>query len=108
MLMQFRIFTVPIHESEQALGALNAFLRSRVILKIEQQNHQILLSQRSKKRYIRKMRHLNEVYREGLIDESTYQRRALPLISFTEFADARVLRRKVLASIGDPCTYDDV
>lgn len=37
MLMQFRIFTVPIHESEQALGALNAFLRSRVILKVEQE-----------------------------------------------------------------------
>lgn len=87
---------------------LNACSRGLPFCGYKLQNHHLLLSQRSKKRYIRKMRNLKEAYLEGLIDESTYQRRTLPLIAFTEFADARVLRRKVLTSIGDPCTYDEV
>ncbi len=56
----------------------------------------IRLTQRSKKRFIKKMQILDLMYESGTWSEDVCQRRALPLISFTDFADSLAFRKKVL------------
>ena len=58
--------------------------------------HHIRLSQRSKRRYIKKLNYLDEMYHAGEWDEATCQRHALPLVAFTKHADAVVFRRNAL------------
>ncbi|MGK0180223.1 MAG: RNA-directed DNA polymerase [Nitrospinales bacterium] len=54
----------------------------------------VRLSQRSKKRYLKKMKYLNEMYESGAWSEAACQNRVLPLIAFTRHAEARHFRKK--------------
>lgn len=58
--------------------------------------HHIRLAQRSKKRFIRKWNALQDKYDTGVWSESECQRHVLPLIAFTQHADAKGFRKKVL------------
>ena len=57
--------------------------------------HHIRLSQRSKKRYITKLKHIDSQFHEGNWDEAYCQRCALSLIAFTQHADAAQFRKEV-------------
>ena len=59
----------------------------------------IRLSQRSKQRYIRKMNILQEKYDNGEWTPKECQQKALPLIAFTQFAETKAFRQKVLLKI---------
>lgn len=61
--------------------------------------HHIRLSQRSKRRYIKKLKYLHAQYESGNWDETACQRRALPLIAFTRHADAVTFRKNVINRI---------
>lgn len=54
------------------------------------------LSQRSKKRFIRKWQDLQEKYDTGAWSEAECRRHALPLLAFTQHADAKYFRKKIL------------
>lgn len=54
------------------------------------------LSQRSKKRFIRKWQDLQEKYDTGAWGEAECRRHALPLLAFTQHADAKYFRKKIL------------
>ncbi|WP_339133311.1 MAG: RNA-directed DNA polymerase [Candidatus Electrothrix sp. GW3-4] len=56
----------------------------------------IRLLQRSKARFIRKMRYIERKYQSGAWSEQNCQRHALPLIAFTALANAEVFRRDVM------------
>ena len=56
----------------------------------------VRLSQRSKKRYIKKMENLQVQFDTGRWSEEVCHRRALPLIAFTEYAEAKLFRKKVM------------
>ncbi len=56
----------------------------------------ILLAQRSKKRYAKKLNGLQQEYESGIINEHEYQTRLNSLISFTEHANALGFRKKVM------------
>lgn len=66
--------------------------------------HHIRLSQRSKRRFIRKIEDLHTHYQNGKWNEATCQRKALPLIAFTRHADATLFRRKVLNKLNQSST----
>lgn len=53
------------------------------------------LSLRSRRRFVKKMRALDEKYRSGEWDEASCQRRALPLLAFTQHANAKAFRKTV-------------
>ncbi len=61
--------------------------------------HTIRLSQRSKRRFILKLCHLEKMYQSGEWSEAVCQRRVLPLVAFTRFADAGEFRKNVLHSL---------
>lgn len=54
------------------------------------------LKQQSKKRFICKLRTIEEDYHHQLISEEEAQKRALPLIAFTQHADTRRFREEIL------------
>ena len=56
----------------------------------------IRLSRRSKQRYIKRIRELDEKHKTGQWDEAACQRRAQALISFTRHADSVRFRKNVL------------
>lgn len=58
--------------------------------------HHIRLAQRSKKRFIRKWNALQDKYDTGKWSESECQRHLLPLLAFTQHADAKGFRKKVM------------
>jgi len=58
--------------------------------------HQIRLAQRSKRRFVKKWRILDEKYHTGEWSEAICQRHVLPLVAFTAHADAKAFRRNVL------------
>ena len=58
--------------------------------------HHVWLLHKSKVRYIRKMRYIQERYDTGDWSEEKCALHARPLIAFTEHADAKAFRRKVL------------
>lgn len=58
--------------------------------------HYIRLSQRSKKRYAKKLQFLVKQQQTGIWSETECQRHLLPLIAFTRFADATEFRRDVM------------
>jgi RNA-directed DNA polymerase len=60
----------------------------------------IRLAQRSKKRFIRKMNYYNQQIAKGIWSQKDYQKHVLPLIAFTEKANAKFFRKQVLAQIG--------
>jgi retron-type reverse transcriptase len=68
--------------------------------------HHIRLSQRSKKRFIKKMEILDHCYKSGAWDEATCQRRVLPLIAFTRHADAKSLREDIVSRIANKMNPD--
>lgn len=61
--------------------------------------HHIWLTQRSKRRFIHKMEHLDEMYHAGTWDEATCQRHVLPLVAFTCHSDALDFRKNVITKI---------
>jgi len=94
-------------------AAISDFVQNRLLceLKPEQLNriehglpflgyrilpYQTRLTQGSKRRFIRKMNLLEANYNDGTWDEATSQRRALPLLAFTQHADTRALRTKII------------
>ena len=60
--------------------------------------YHIRLSNRSKKRFIKKMAHLQEKYDSGEWSAATCQRHVLPLIAFTQHANAKEFRKKIIFS----------
>lgn len=58
--------------------------------------HHIRLSQRSKKRFVKKLQHLSEQRQAGTLSEAECQRRVLPLIAFTQHADATEFRKDIM------------
>lgn len=58
--------------------------------------HSMKLTQRSKQRFIRKMRYLDENHHSGIWSESVCQRRVLPLLAFVEHADTKGFRKALL------------
>ncbi len=61
--------------------------------------HYIRLSRRSKRRYIKKMKLLDEMYRTGEWSEASCQRRAQSLVAFTRHADAIQFRKNNMQSL---------
>ncbi len=59
----------------------------------------IRLSQRSKQRFIRKLRIVEANYASGNWPESYCQLKVLPLLAFTKHADAELFRQKVLLKL---------
>jgi retron-type reverse transcriptase len=51
--------------------------------------YSVKLTQRSKQRFIKKMRYLDEAYQSGLWSETLCQRRVLPLLAFVKHADSQ-------------------
>ena len=62
----------------------------------------VRLNQRSKRRYLKKLKHLDKMYHSGEWDEATCQRRALPLIAFTKHADTLAFRKSALFNLNQP------
>ena len=58
--------------------------------------YHIRLSQRSKTRFIKKIRKLEEAYHAGIWSENICHRKAQSLISYTKYAESAVLRKKVI------------
>ena len=58
--------------------------------------YHIHLSQRSKQRFIKKINHLNHQYETGAWSEAECQRKALPLLAFTQHADTLAFRKSVV------------
>ncbi len=58
--------------------------------------HYLHLLQKSKVRFIRKMKRIEEHYQSGTWSEEACARHAWPLVAFTEHADAKVFRKNVL------------
>jgi retron-type reverse transcriptase len=57
--------------------------------------HYVRLLQKSKQRFIRKMRRVEEAYQSGAWSDAKCRRRALPLLAFVEHADAKKLQEIV-------------
>lgn len=55
----------------------------------------VKLTQRSKQRFIKKMRYLDEAYQSGKWSESTCQRRVLPLLAFVNHANTKGFRSNI-------------
>jgi RNA-directed DNA polymerase len=58
--------------------------------------HHVRLLQKSKQRFIRKMRRIEAGYQSGAWDEAKCQRRALPLLAFAGHADSNQLKKNLL------------
>jgi len=56
----------------------------------------LLLAQRSKRRFVRKYREIEENYHAGVWDETHCQRKVLPLLAFTQHAAALAWRKKII------------
>jgi RNA-directed DNA polymerase len=54
------------------------------------------LSQRSSRRFVQKFRQIDEKYHSGEWSEARCQRHVLPLIAFTEHANAKAFRQKII------------
>lgn len=80
---------------------LNATSRGLPFLGYVVLPYNIRLSLRSRRRFIKKLRALEEKYRSGEWDEATCQRRALPLLAFTQHANAKAFRKKVFFDNSD-------
>lgn len=65
--------------------------------------HHVRLLQKSKQRFIKKMRRIDAAYHSGDWDEAKCQRHALPLLAFTGHADAKKLRESVLLHLKVNC-----
>ncbi len=63
--------------------------------------YDLRLTLNSRRRFVRKMNALNDKYQSGEWDEATCQRRALPLLAFTQHANAKAFRKKVLFDNSD-------
>lgn len=61
--------------------------------------YHVRLLQKSKQRFVRKLRRIDEAYHAGAWSEAKCQRRALPLLAFTGHADAKKLRESVLLGL---------
>jgi len=61
--------------------------------------HHVRLLQKSKQRFIVKMRRIEAGYQSGDWDEAKCQRRVLPLLAFAGHADAKNLRKSVLSRL---------
>ena len=58
--------------------------------------HHVRLLQKSKQRFIRKMRRIEAGYQSGAWDEAKCQRRALPLLAFAGHANSNQLKKNLL------------
>lgn len=59
--------------------------------------HYVRLLQRSKRRFVEKIKYLNRKYHTGDWSEAACQRHALPLVAFTLQADAKAFRQRFIA-----------
>lgn len=62
-------------------------------------SNRILLSQRSRSRFYQKLKQYERNYQQQYWNERDYQRCLIPLLAFTEQADARAFRRQVLRAV---------
>jgi hypothetical protein len=61
--------------------------------------NKLLLTQRSKQRYIKKLRFIENQYHEGVWDETTCQQRILPLLAFINHANTENLKKSVFLNL---------
>jgi len=61
--------------------------------------HHVRLLQKSKQRFVRKLRRIDEAYHSGEWSEARCGRRALPLLAFIGHADAKKLRESILLGL---------
>lgn len=61
--------------------------------------HHVRLLQKSKQRFARKLRRIDDAYHSGVWNEAKCQRRAVPLLAFTGHADAKRLQESVLLGL---------
>lgn len=61
--------------------------------------YHVRLLQKSKQRFIRKMRSIDDHYQSGEWPESKCQRKVLPLLAFTKHSDANQFRQNILSKI---------
>jgi hypothetical protein len=54
------------------------------------------LLQQSKRRFIRKLRYASSPLASGIWSQNEWQRRAMPLFAFTQHADTKAFRRKII------------
>ncbi len=87
-----------IHQLKLRLNPvqLNKMARGLPMLGYQVFPYQLRLLQKSKRRFIRKLTQLHEKVDDGLWDEQTAEAHALPLLAFTEHADAVGFRKKVM------------
>lgn len=60
---------------------------------------QTRLAHRSRTRFIKKLRMYENNLATGVWSQEAYQHHVLPLIAFTEYADAREFRKKIIANV---------
>ena len=103
----------PLHEIQAAVGdfienelgctlkpeALNRTVSGVPFLGYHIFPHHVRLLQKSKQRFIKKLRIIEAGYHSGDWDEAKCQRRVLPLLAFTGHADAKRLRKSVLLGL---------
>lgn len=63
--------------------------------------YNLRLSLRSRRRFVQKLRNLEGKCQSGEWDEAACQRRALPLLAFTQHANAKAFRKKVFLDNSD-------
>ncbi|MBI4946552.1 MAG: reverse transcriptase [Bacteroidetes bacterium] len=62
--------------------------------------NKIQLAQRSKRRFINKITLFEHKLKDGLLSQKEYQQHVLPLVSFTQYAEARGFREKIISQLG--------
>ncbi len=97
--MQFKLFTIPIHENEKVLAELNRFLRANKVLDVQQQ----LVSNKDGAHWCFSIRYgdtssSQTSYKKAKVD----YRQVLDEADFQKFSKLRVIRKKVAAHDGVP------
>lgn len=59
-------------------------------------SHKVNLARRSRTRFRRKLKRLNALLAQNLIEETTYQRKILPLLAFIQKANSFLFQKKVI------------
>lgn len=99
--MQIKLFTIAIGDNGTALDELNRFLTSNKILEVQNQ----LISNQNGAcwcfcvRFIKKMRLYEANLNTGIWTQKEFQQHVVPLIAFSEHANAREFRKKIIKEV---------
>ncbi len=90
--------------TEQLKGVLKPILLNHIgrglpFLGYKIYPNKVLLTQRSKRRFDKKMQEIDKMYHSGEWDETQCQRRVLPVLNFISYANAYSLRKRVFLKL---------